>query len=125
MLNCFGRSRSVYGFYSRLRTRTLRRISVREVQFSVRSKLSDVGTTIFTVMTKMAHESQAFNLSQGFPDFDCPEILKQRVIHYLNNGRNQYAPMAGVPELREQIAIKLQTLYDCQMDMDTEITITS
>lgn len=91
----------------------------------MRSKLPDVGTTIFTVMTKMAHESQAINLSQGFPDFDCPEILKQKVIHYLNDRRNQYAPMTGIPELREQIAVKLQTLYDCQMDMDTEITVTS
>lgn len=91
----------------------------------MRSKLPQVSTTIFTVMTKMAHDSQAINLSQGFPDFDCPEILKQKVIHYLNDRRNQYAPMAGVPELREQIAVKLQALYGCQMDMDTEITITS
>ncbi len=91
----------------------------------MRSKLPQVGTTIFTVMTRMAQQHQAINLSQGFPDFDCPAALRERVSHYLNDRRNQYAPMTGVPELREQLAIKLRDLYDCSMDSDQEITITS
>lgn len=91
----------------------------------MRSKLPQVGTTIFTVMTRMAQQHQAINLSQGFPDFDCPAALRERVNHYLNDRRNQYAPMTGVPELREQIAAKLLHLYDCPMDADQEITITS
>lgn len=91
----------------------------------MRSKLPQVGTTIFTVMTRMAQQHQAINLSQGFPDFDCPAALRERVNHYLNDRRNQYAPMTGVPELREQIATKLLHLYDCPMDADQEITITS
>lgn len=91
----------------------------------MRSKLPNVGTTIFTVMTRMAQQSQAVNLSQGFPDFDCPEALKERVIHYLNDRRNQYAPMSGVPELRQQIAVKLDALYQCQVDVDEEITVTA
>lgn len=91
----------------------------------MRSKLPQVGTTIFTVMTRMAQQHQAINLSQGFPDFDCPAALRERVSHYLNDRRNQYAPMTGVPELRVQLAIKLRDLYDCSMDSDQEITITS
>lgn len=91
----------------------------------MRSKLPQVGTTIFTVMTRMAQQHQAINLSQGFPDFDCPAALRERVNHYLNDRRNQYAPMTGVPELREQIALKLRDLYDCATDADQEITVTS
>lgn len=91
----------------------------------MRSKLPQVGTTIFTVMTRMAQQHQAINLSQGFPDFDCPAALRERVNHYLNARRNQYAPMTGVPELREQIALKLRNLYDCAVDADQEITVTS
>ena len=91
----------------------------------MRSKLPQVGTTIFTVMTRMAQQHQAINLSQGFPDFDCPEQLRERVSFYLNDRRNQYAPMTGVPELREQLAAKLLNLYDCKMDADLEITVTS
>lgn len=91
----------------------------------MRSKLPQVGTTIFTVMTRMAQQHQAINLSQGFPDFDCPAALRERVNHYLNDRRNQYAPMTGVPELREQIALKLRNLYDCAVDADQEITVTS
>jgi len=73
----------------------------------------------------MAQQHQAINLSQGFPDFDCPEQLRERVSFYLNDRRNQYAPMTGVPELREQLAAKLLNLYDCKMDADLEITVTS
>ncbi|MEX2333318.1 MAG: methionine aminotransferase [Pseudohongiella sp.] len=91
----------------------------------MRSKLPQVGTTIFTIMTRMAQAHNAINLSQGFPDFDCPEALRERVAFYLNDRRNQYAPMTGVAELREQIAAKVGSLYGCQVDADQEITVTS
>lgn len=91
----------------------------------MRSKLPHVGTTIFTVMTRMAQQYHAINLSQGFPDFDCPAELRERVSFYLNSRRNQYAPMTGVPELRQQIALKLTLLYGCNLDADQEITVTS
>jgi methionine transaminase len=91
----------------------------------VASKLPHVGTTIFTVMSRLAAEQGAINLSQGFPDFDGPQPLLERVTHYLTHGFNQYAPMAGVPQLREQIARKVQTLYGCAADPETEVTVTS
>jgi methionine aminotransferase len=89
------------------------------------SKLPGVGTTIFTVMSQMAAETGAINLSQGFPDFAAPEALLERVVHYLRAGHNQYAPMAGVSELRHQIALKTGQLYGCPVDPDTEVTVTS
>ncbi|MBM4204746.1 MAG: aminotransferase, partial [Gammaproteobacteria bacterium] len=64
------------------------------------SKLPDVGTTIFTVMSELARAKGAINLSQGFPDFDAPPELLDRVQHYLRTGHNQYAPMMGTPTLR-------------------------
>lgn len=91
----------------------------------MRSKLPDTGTTIFTVMTRMAQQHNAINLSQGFPDFDCPQALRDRVTFYLNDRRNQYAAMTGVAELREQIARKIKVLYGCHADADQEITVTS
>lgn len=91
----------------------------------MRSKLPQVGTTIFTIMTRMAQANNAINLSQGFPDFDCPAALRERVAFYLNDRRNQYSPMTGVAELREQIAIKVESLYGCRVDADQEITVTS
>ncbi len=91
----------------------------------LRSKLPHVGTTIFTVMSRMAQQYNAINLSQGFPDFDCPADLQERVSFYLNNRRNQYAPMTGVAELRQQIALKLIDQYGCRLDADHEITVTS
>ncbi|MCW8193713.1 pyridoxal phosphate-dependent aminotransferase [Proteobacteria bacterium 005FR1] len=92
---------------------------------TLRSKLPQVGTTIFTVMTRMAQQHNAINLSQGFPDFDCPAALRERVSFYLNDRRNQYAPMTGVVELGEQIALKVAQLYGYQADADQEITVTS
>lgn len=89
------------------------------------SKLPNLGTTIFTVMSKLAAEHGAINLSQGYPDFDGPPELLERVTWYLNNGYNQYAPMPGVLGLREQIANKVATLYGCRADPETEITVTS
>jgi methionine aminotransferase len=88
-------------------------------------KLPDIGTTIFTVMSQLAADCEAINLSQGYPDFAVPERLLERVIHYLRAGYNQYAPMPGIPELREQIAVKTERLYGRPTDSDTEVTVTS
>jgi len=89
------------------------------------SKLPQHGTTIFTVMSQLANAHGAINLSQGFPDFDAPAGLLERVEHHLRAGRNQYAPMTGVPELREQIALKTAQLYGRTIDAESEVTVTS
>ncbi|MEM7281649.1 MAG: pyridoxal phosphate-dependent aminotransferase [Pseudomonadota bacterium] len=89
------------------------------------SKLPNVGTTIFTVMSQLAQQHGALNLSQGFPDFDPPQALMDRVTHHLKSGHNQYAPMTGLPELRQQIAVKIHRLYGNELDADSEITVTS
>ncbi|WP_347157323.1 methionine aminotransferase [Pontibacter chitinilyticus] len=89
------------------------------------SKLPDVGTSIFTVMSAMANEHQAINLSQGFPDFNCPEPLMELVTRYMHEGFNQYAPMAGMPQLREKISLKTQKIYGYLPDANTEVTVTS
>lgn len=93
--------------------------------FQPASKLPEVATTIFTVMSELARQEGALNLSQGFPDFDGPRYLLERVQHYLTHGHNQYAPMMGVPGLRQGIADKVRALYGCQADPDAEITVTS
>ena len=90
----------------------------------LKSKLPSAGTTIFTVMSRMAAEHGAINLSQGFPDFDGPQSLRDRLTWHLNHGHNQYAPLAGVPELRAQIASKIHALYGREVSPDTEVTIT-
>jgi len=87
------------------------------------SKLPQVGTTIFTVMSRLAAEHNAINLSQGFPDFDCAPQLRALLVKYLNSGLNQYPPMAGVAALREAVAEKAQALYGCQYDAEHEVTI--
>lgn len=92
---------------------------------AIDSKLPGVGTTIFTVMSRLAAEHGAINLSQGFPDFDGPPALLERVAHYLNHGFNQYAPMAGVMVLRERIAEKVQRLYGLAASPEHEITVTA
>ncbi len=89
------------------------------------SKLPDVGTTIFTVMSKMAADHNAINLSQGFPDFEPDEKLLDLVNSHLRNGKNQYPPMIGIPELRQGIAHKLKNLNNLDIDSESEITITS
>jgi len=89
------------------------------------SKLPHVGTTIFTVMSQLANEHRAINLSQGFPDFDGPAELLERAVYHLTHGHNQYAPMAGVMALREQVARKVADLYAARVDPDTEVTITA
>jgi methionine aminotransferase len=88
------------------------------------SKLPNVGTTIFTVMSALAAQHEAINLSQGFPDFDCNETLKRFVDEAMEQGYNQYAPMPGIMPLREAIAEKISTLYGQTVGADTEITIT-
>lgn len=92
---------------------------------ALRSKLPDVGTTIFTVMSQLAVDCGALNLSQGSPDFPPPAGLLDRVAHHLYASNNQYAPMSGLPALREQIAIKTLALYGRQIDPETEVTVTS
>jgi len=91
----------------------------------LQSKLPDVGTTIFTVMSRLAVEHGAINLSQGFPDFSSPQPLLERVAHYMAAGFNQYAPMAGVLPLREAIAEKIESLYAARYDVEDEITVTA
>lgn len=88
------------------------------------SKLQHVGTTIFTVMSQRAAELGAINLAQGFPDYDPPGRLKTLAGEAIGSGRNQYAPMAGVPELKEQIAAQFARTYGVTPDPDSEITIT-
>ncbi len=88
------------------------------------TKLPGKGTTIFTVMTKMAQDHGAINLSQGFPDFDGPPALRERVAYHMDHGHNQYAPLAGVPELRQQIATKVLNIYGRETDPDCEICVT-
>jgi len=90
----------------------------------VRSKLEDVGTTIFTVMSHRARELDALNLGQGFPDYDIDPRLTERVAAAMKAGHNQYAPMEGLPALRQRIAAKLSASYGLQVDPETEVTVT-
>jgi methionine aminotransferase len=92
---------------------------------AMESKLPDVGTNIFSVMSALAADHGAVNLSQGFPDFDTPPALIDRVARHMRAGRNQYAPMQGVALLRERIAEKTAALYSTTVDPETEITVTS
>ena len=87
------------------------------------SKLPQVGTTIFTVMSRLAAEHNAINLSQGFPDFDCAPRLLELVTKYFNAGLNQYPPMAGVMALREIIAEKTAALYGAAYNPEHEVTV--
>jgi len=91
----------------------------------IESKLPDVGVSIFAVMTRLANEHGAINLSQGFPDFDCDPALVERVAQAMRDGHNQYAPMPGVLALREALAAKVQHCYGALYDPQTEIQIVS
>jgi len=91
----------------------------------IRTKLPKVGTTIFSVMSQLATQHKAINLGQGFPDFDGPQALRDALTAAMNSGKNQYAPMTGVPKLREQIALKTERLYGRKVSADTEVTVTS
>jgi methionine aminotransferase len=88
------------------------------------SKQPQVQTTIFTKMSAMALEHGALNLSQGFPGFDCAPALQELLQHY-SKGHNQYAPMAGVPALRQSLAAKTSSFYNIPVDTDSEVTIVS
>ena len=92
---------------------------------STYSKLPGTSTTIFTVMSQLAAEHNAINLSQGFPDYDCDPQLIEFVTEAMKNGQNQYAPMAGIPVLRELIADKVNNLYGSSYSPDTEVTVTA
>lgn len=91
----------------------------------LRSRLPQVGTTIFTVMSALAQQRGAVNLGQGFPDFDCDPALLRAVEQAMHAGLNQYPPMAGVPALREAVAAKVERLYGHAYDPGTEVTITA
>ena len=91
----------------------------------LQSKQPNIGTTIFAVMSKLANDCGALNLSQGFPSFDCSPKLTDLVDYYLKKGMNQYAPMAGIQPLREVIAQKISDSYQVNYHPDTEVTITT
>ena len=91
----------------------------------VTSKLPNVGTTIFTVMSALAQKHQAINLSQGFPDFDGPVELLAAVEKHMRTGNNQYPPMAGAMPLREAIAAKVDDLYGLNVDPESQVTVTA
>jgi methionine aminotransferase len=95
------------------------------IDVRLQSKLPSVGTTIFTVMSRLATDLGAVNLGQGFPDFDCDPELVEAVAKHMRAGRNQYAPMQGVPALREAIAAKYQDFHARRYDPETEVTVTS
>jgi len=94
-----------------------------QFQGNLPSKLPQAGTTIFTVMSALAREHEALNMAQGFPDFSCSPELIGLVNHYMNKGFNQYAPMAGVPALREKLSAKVARMYSANYDPEREITI--
>ena len=91
----------------------------------ISSRLPQVGNTIFSVMSALAAQYQAVNLGQGFPDFECDNKLIEAVTLAMQQGHNQYPPMAGVPVLREMIAGKVERLYRHRYDPQTEITVTA
>ncbi len=88
------------------------------------SKLPRVGTTIFTVMSRLAEQHRALNLGQGFPDFEPPPAFAEALQRHVRDGKNQYAPMAGVPRLRQQLAHKLSRDYGAPLDPESYITVT-
>lgn len=88
------------------------------------SKLPDIGTTIFTVMSRRARELGALNLGQGFPDYDIDARLTELVGEAMRSGHNQYAPMEGLSQLRERIAAQLSACYGLDADPEGEITVT-
>ncbi|MFG1175714.1 pyridoxal phosphate-dependent aminotransferase [Erwiniaceae bacterium CAU 1747] len=96
-----------------------------QMSFTPESKLPALGTTIFTQMSALAQQHNAINLSQGFPDFDGPAFLQERLAYHVSQGANQYAPMIGVAPLREAIAQKTDELYGYQPDVNSDITVTA
>ena len=94
-------------------------------RFVPESKLPEVSTTIFSVMSALAAEKKAVNLGQGFPDFSCDPALPSLVAQAMVDNYNQYPPMPGMPQLREQIAAKIKSIYGNTYDVGTEITVTA
>lgn len=94
-------------------------------EINIKTKLPNIGTTIFAVMSKMANDHGAINLSQGFPDYSCSDELIRLVNKYMKNGYNQYAPMQGILPLREAIAEKASDLYDANVHPEKNVTVTS
>jgi methionine aminotransferase len=92
---------------------------------NIKTKLPEWGTSIFTIMSRMAVEHNAINLAQGFPDFNCDQELLELVSYFQNKGFNQYAPMQGVPNLRKAISEKIKKIYGRHYDFDKEITVTA
>src|ERR1700739_1139075 len=92
---------------------------------TIHSKLPNVGTPIFTVMSALANQHNAINLSQGFPNFECSPELIALVDQYMKKGMNQYSPMQGIMPLREVIAAKMQELYGAVYNPEKEINITA
>lgn len=90
----------------------------------IQSKLPNVGTTIFTVMSSLAVKHNAINLGQGFPDFPMNERLTELVNQSMKQGQNQYVHMCGLPALRERLSEKVNNSYHCQINSDSEITVT-
>lgn len=98
---------------------------MRKSSVAIDSKLPRVGTTIFSVMSKLAADCGAINLSQGFPDFQPDPLLFDATLRAMHEGRNQYPPMAGVHELRSAISDKVESLYGARYDVDHEVTVTA
>ena len=95
------------------------------IVFTPRPHLAQTGTTIFTVMSKLAADCGAVNLSQGFPDFQAEPALFEAMFRHMQNGHNQYAPMSGMPVLRQAIVDKVAALYGARYDVDAEVTVTA
>ncbi|WP_404341927.1 methionine aminotransferase [Pseudoalteromonas mariniglutinosa] len=89
------------------------------------SKLPNLGTSIFSQMTALANQFEAINLSQGFPEFDAPELLKKQLNHYVLEGVNQYSPSSGVPRLQQQIAGLAKRKYGTAINAGEQVTVTS
>lgn len=89
------------------------------------SKLPNLGTSIFSQMTMLANQFQAINLSQGFPEFEVPELLKKQLNHYVLEGENQYSPSAGIPRLQQQVAGLAKRKYNANINASEQVTVTS
>ena len=98
---------------------------IKERYMKFNSKLKETGTSIFAVMTTLANECGAINLSQGFPDFTVDPLLIEYVNEFMKAGFNQYPPMTGIPQIRENISKMTKEFYGRDYDVDKEINITS
>ncbi|MEM7297971.1 MAG: methionine aminotransferase, partial [Bacteroidota bacterium] len=92
---------------------------------TITPKLQDTGTTIFTVMSKLASEHNAINLGQGFPDFDCDPKLLELVSSYVKEGKNQYAPLAGLPSLLQVLSEKIDRTYGMKLKPESQLCVTA